>query len=57
LASAMRQRCVELRAPGWSSLATAREMGVSRDHWEELVSRLQDLPKGEVVGFVAHSTG
>jgi IS30 family transposase len=51
--SAKRQRFVELRGRGWSILAAAREVGVSRTTGNNWSRGYKTYRKGEVVGFVA----
>ena len=51
--SAKRQRFMELRARGWSILAAAREVGVSRTSGANWARGYKTYRNGEVVGFVA----
>jgi transposase, IS30 family len=51
--SAKRQRFMELRARGWSILAAAREVGVSRTAGANWARGYKTYRNGEVVGFVA----
>jgi transposase, IS30 family len=51
--SAARQRFVELRARGWSIMAAAREVGVSRTTGANWSRGYKTYRNGEVVGFVA----
>ncbi|MET9311014.1 IS30 family transposase [Kribbella sp. NPDC003505] len=51
--SLARQRFVELRARGWSIMAAAREVGVSRTTGANWSRGYKTYRKGEVVGFVA----
>jgi IS30 family transposase len=51
--SAKRQRFTELRARGWSILAAAREVGVSRTTGNNWSRGYKTYRKGQVVGFVA----
>ncbi|WP_241996617.1 IS30 family transposase [Kribbella antiqua] len=51
--SAKRQRFMELRGRGWSILAAAREVGVSRTTGNNWSRGYKTYRKGEVVGFVA----
>jgi transposase, IS30 family len=51
--SAKRQRFVELRERGWSILATAREVGVSRTTGNNWSRGYKTYRLGQVVGFVS----
>src|SRR5215208_6217747 len=51
--SAKRQRFMELRARGWSVLAAAREVGVSRTSGANWARGYKTCRNGHVVGFVA----
>ena len=51
--STKRQRFMELRARGWSILAAAREVGVSRTSGANWARGYKTYRNGEVVGFVA----
>lgn len=51
--SAKRQRFVQLRARGWSVLAAAREVGVSRTCGANWARGYKTYRNGQVVGFVA----
>ena len=51
--SAKRQRFMELRARGWSILAAAREVGVSRTSGANWARGYKTYRNGEVFGFVA----
>ena len=50
--SAKRQRFVELRERGWSILAAAREIGVSRTTGNNWSRGYKAYRRGQVVGFV-----
>jgi IS30 family transposase len=50
--SAKRQRFMEFRSRGWSILAAAREVGVSRTTGNNWSRGYKTYRKGEVVGFV-----
>jgi transposase, IS30 family len=52
LQSAKRQRFVELRERGWSILAAAREVGVSRTTGNNWSRGYKAYRRGQVVGFV-----
>jgi IS30 family transposase len=51
--SAKRQRFVELRERGWSILAAAREVGVSRTAGNNWSRGYETYPNGQVTGFVS----
>jgi transposase, IS30 family len=51
--SAKRQRFVELRERGWSILAAAREVGVSRTTGNNWSRGYKTYRHGQIVGFVA----
>jgi transposase, IS30 family len=51
--SAKRQRFTELRARGWSILAAAREVGVSRTTGNNWSRGYKTYRRGQVTGFVA----
>ena len=51
--SAKRQRFMELRERGWSILAAAREVGVSRTTGNNWSRGYKTYRRGEVIGFVA----
>ena len=51
--SAKRQRFVELRERGWSILAAAREVGVSRTTGNNWSRGYKTYRRGQIVGFVA----
>jgi len=50
--SAKRQRFMELRGRGWSILAAAREVGVSRTAGNNWSRRYKTYRDGQVTGFV-----
>ncbi|HEY6685865.1 MAG TPA: helix-turn-helix domain-containing protein, partial [Propionibacteriaceae bacterium] len=50
--SAKRQRFVELRERGWSILAAARDVGVSRTTGNNWSCGYKAYRRGQVVGFV-----
>jgi IS30 family transposase len=50
--SAKRQRFMELRERGWSILAAAREVGVSRTTGNNWSRGYKAYRRGQVVGFV-----
>ena len=55
--SAKRQRFMELRGRGWSILAAAREVGVSRTTANNWSRGYKTYRNGQVVGFVRRWTG
>jgi transposase, IS30 family len=50
--SAQRQRFVELRSRGWSVMAAAREVGVSRTSGKNWSRGYKTYRPGQVTGFV-----